>query len=158
MKTALTCFMAIAALCLVLVPVAQAVEGVDPCIVLLPSGGPSIRVEVNSLCEAGSETGNISWKLNGTHYSYNVTGTGQGWTQDDTVHCKLNLHGSDSTAGSVSMFTAVIQVNGTRANTASITWNDVSYDISLIYFKGNDEDQEYKGSGPIVDCDPTNAR
>lgn len=158
MKAALTCSLVLAALCLVFVPVAQAVEGADPCMVFLPSGGPSIRVEVNSLCEAGSENGNISWKLNGTHYSFNVTGTGQGWTQDDTVHCKLNLHGSDATAGTVAMFTAAIQVNGKRNNTASITWNDVSYDLSLVYFKGNGEDQEYTGSGPIVNCDPAFAR
>jgi hypothetical protein len=158
MKTALTCLLVLAAFCLVAAPNAQAVEGADPCMVLLPSGGPSIRVQVNSLCETGSETGNISWKLGGTHYNFNVTGTGQGWTQDDSVHCKLNLHGSDSAAGSVAMFTAAIQVNGKRSNTASISWTDVSYDLSLIYFKGNDEDQEYKGSGPIVDCDPAFAR
>jgi hypothetical protein len=152
MKAALTCLLVVAALGLFLVPAAQALEGAEPCMVLLPSGGPSIRVEVNSLCEAGSETGNISWKLGGTHYSFDVTGTGQGWTQDDTVHCKLNLHGSDSSAGSVAMFTATIQVNGTHTNTASITWTDTSYDVSLVYFKGNGEDQEYTGSGPIVNC------
>ncbi len=158
MKFLFTCLLVLAGICLIWAPMAHAVEGSEPCLVLLPSGGPSIRVAVNSLCETSSETGNISWKLGGTHYSYNVTGSGQGWTQDDTVHCKLNLHGSDSTAGNVSMFTAVITVNGKRTNTASITWTDVSYDISLINFKGNDEDQEYKGSGPMVNCDPAFAR
>lgn len=158
MKTALTCLMVLAALCLLMVSPAQAVEGADPCMVLLPSGGPSIRAEVNSLCETASETGNLSWKLNGTHYNFNVTGTGQGWTQDDTVHCKLNLHGSESTAGAAGMLTATIQVNGKRSNTASITWTDLSYDISLVYFKSNGEDQEYTGSGPIVNCDPANVR
>lgn len=155
MKTALTCLMILATLCLVSVPVAQALDGSEPCMVLLPSGGPSIRVQVNSLCEAGSETGNISWDLNGTHYSFDVTGSGQGWTQDDTVHCKLNLHGSDSAGGSVAMFTAAIQVNGKHTNTASITWTDLSYDVDLVYFKGNGEDQEYTGSGPIVNCSST---
>lgn len=155
MKTTMTCLLIVAALCLVSVPAAQAVQGAEPCMVLLPSGGPSIRVQVNSLCEAGGETGNISWKLNGTHYSFDVTGTGQSWTENESVHCKLNLHGSDTSESSVAMFTATIQVNGTHANTASITWTDTSYDVSLIYFKGNDEDQEYKGSGPIVNCDST---
>lgn len=158
MKLFLACLSALALFGLAMAPVAQALEGSEPCLVLQPSGGPSLRVQVNNLCETSSETGNISWKLGGTHYSYNVTGSGQGWTQDDTVHCKLNLHGSDSTAGGVSMFTATIQVNGKRTNTASIAWTDVSYDISLINFKGNNEDQEYTGSGPIVNCDSASAR
>jgi hypothetical protein len=157
-KTALTCLLVVMALCLVLAPAALALEGADPCMVLLPSGGPSIRVQVNSLCDAGGETGNISWKLNGTHYNFNVTGNGQAWTEGDAAHCKLNLHGSDTTAGSVAMFTATIQVNGKHTNTASITWTDNSYNISLVYFKGNEEDQEYSGSGPIVNCDPAGAR
>jgi hypothetical protein len=152
MKSILTCLAIMAALVLLLVSVAQAVEGSNPCMILQPSGGPSIRVEVNNLCETSSESGTISWQLSGKTYSFNVTGYGQGWS-DQSVHCKLNLHGSDSTAGNVAMFTAVITVNGTRANTASITWTDVSYDISLINFKGNDDDQEYTGSGPIVNCD-----
>ena len=154
MKKALTCLTGLWALCLVFAPYALALEGAEPCIILKPSGGPDIRVQVNNLCETSSESGNISWQLGGKTYSFNVTGFGQGWT-DQSVHCKLNLHGSDSTAGSVAMFTATIQVNGNQTNTASITWTDVTYDISLINFKGNDEDQEYTGSGPLINCDST---
>lgn len=157
MKSILMCLAIIAALGLFWVPAAQAVQGAEPCMILQPSGGPSIRVEVNSLCDTSSEQGTISWQLSGKNYSFNVTGYGQGWS-DQSVHCKLNLHGSDSTAGNASIFTAVITVNGTRVNTASIKWTDVSYDISLVYFKGNDDDQEYTGSGPIVNCDSATAR
>lgn len=152
MKKHLTGLVILTAICLLAASAALAVEGAEPCLVLSPSGGPSIRVEVDGLCQASSVTGNISWELNGVQYSFDVTGTGQGWTENDDVHCKLNLHGSDKSAGGVSMFVAAIQVNGKRTNTASITWTDVSYDISLVYFKGNAEDQEYTGSGPIVNC------
>ena len=153
MKKPLIGLFVLTAICLLTAPAALALEGAEPCLVLSPSGGPSIRVEVDGLCESSSVTGNISWELNGVQYSFNVTGTGQGWTENDDVHCKLNLHGSDKSTNGVSMFVAVIQVNGARTNTASITWNDVSYDISLVYFKGNEEDQEYTGSGPIVSCE-----